>query len=125
MINTASHPLVSIILLSYNYSRFVLETLESVKAQTYAATQLIVVDDCSSDDSVATISHWLHENRMLGTFIRHSKNQGICKSLNDALQVANGKYVSMVASDDVLLPDKIARQVEIMESQPEQVGIVY
>lgn len=46
-------PLVSTIVLSYNQSPFVLETLESVKAQTYKATQLIIVDDCSSDDSVA------------------------------------------------------------------------
>ena len=117
--------LVSTIVLSYNQSRFVLETLESVRAQTYKATQLIIVDDCSSDDSVATIERWLHENKIDCTFIRHEKNQGICKSLNDALGVATAKYVSMVASDDVWLPDKIARQVEIMESQPDHVGILY
>jgi glycosyltransferase involved in cell wall biosynthesis len=118
-------PLVSTIVLSYNQSRFVLETLESIKAQTYKATQLIVVDDCSSDGSVATIERWLHENRVDCTFIRHRKNEGICKSLNDALAVATAKYVSMVASDDVWLPDKIAQQVDIMESQPDQVGILY
>jgi glycosyltransferase involved in cell wall biosynthesis len=103
----------------------VLETLESVKAQTYKATQLIIVDDCSSDDSVAAIEHWLQENGILCTFIRHPKNQGICKSLNDALAAANGKYISIVASDDVWLPDKIERQVEIMESQPDYVGVLY
>jgi glycosyltransferase involved in cell wall biosynthesis len=102
-----------------------LETLESVKAQTYKSTQLIIVDDCSSDDSVAIIEHWLHENGIDCTFIRHQKNQGICKSLNEALGTANGKYISMVASDDVWLPDKIERQVEIMESQPASVGILY
>ena len=118
-------PLVSTIVLSYNQSRFVLETLESVKAQTYKSTQLIIVDDCSSDDSVATIERWLHENRIDCTFIRHKKNEGICKSLNDALAVSSAKYVSMVASDDVWLPDKIAQQVEVMESQPEHVGILY
>ena len=118
-------PLVSTIVLSYNQSRFVLETLESVKAQTYKATQLIIVDDCSSDGSVATIERWLHENRVDCTFIRHKKNEGICKSLNDALSVSSAKYVSMVASDDVWLPDKIARQVAIMEGQEDQVGVVY
>jgi len=113
------------IVLSYNQSRFVLETLESVKAQTYKNTQFIIVDDCSSDDSVATIERWLRENEIRCTLIRHEKNKGICKSLNDALAVANGKYISMVASDDVWLPDKIARQVEIMESQPDRVGVLY
>ena len=118
-------PLVSTIVLSYNQSRFVLETLESVKAQTYKATQLIVVDDCSSDDSVATIERWLHENRVDCTFIRHRKNEGICKSLNDALAVSSAQYVSMVASDDVWLPEKTAQQVELMESQPDHVGVLY
>jgi glycosyltransferase involved in cell wall biosynthesis len=121
----AAQPLVSAIVLSYNQSRFVLETLESVKAQTYGAIQLVIVDDCSSDDSVAIIEHWLHENKIDCTFIRHQQNHGICKSLNDALAVARGKYISMTASDDVWLPDKIARQVEIMESQPDHVGMLY
>jgi glycosyltransferase involved in cell wall biosynthesis len=123
--DTAASPLVSTIVLCYNQARFVLETLESVKAQTYKATQLIIVDDCSSDDSVATIEHWLQENGIHCTFIRHEKNQGICKSLNDALAVATGKYISMVASDDVWLPNKIADQVAIMEARTEQVGVVY
>ncbi|MFY9938619.1 MAG: glycosyltransferase [Silvibacterium sp.] len=118
-------PSVSMIVACYNQSRFVVETLESVKAQTYKSTELIIVDDCSSDDSVATIQRWLHENGMECTFIRHHQNEGICKSLNDALAISRGKYLSMVAADDIWLPDKIARQVEIMESQPDDVGVLY
>lgn len=125
MITETGNPLVSMIVVCYNQSRFVLETLESAKAQTYKFTELIIVDDCSSDDSATIIESWLRENGRDGTFIRHAKNQGICKALNDALAVATGKYLSMVAADDVWLPDKIARQVEMMESQPEQVGVVY
>jgi glycosyltransferase involved in cell wall biosynthesis len=125
MMTETGDPLVSTIVLSYNHSRFVLETLASVQAQTYKATQLIIVDDYSSDDSVAIIEHWLQETGMRCTFIRHQENQGICKSLNAALAVATGKYISIVASDDVWLLDKIAHQVEIMESQPDQVGVLY
>ena len=120
-----ANPLVSTIVVSYNHFRFVLDTLESVKAQTYNPTQVIIVDDCSTDESVATIEQWLHDNGMHCTFIRHQNNQGLCKSLNDALAVANGKYLSMTAADDIWLPDKIARQVEIMESQPDHVGMLY
>jgi glycosyltransferase involved in cell wall biosynthesis len=119
------NPLVSMIVVCYNQSRFVVETLESVKAQTYKTTQLIIVDDCSSDDSVAVIENWVRKNGIDCTFIRHQKNQGICKSLNDVLAVVTGKYVSMVASDDVWLPDKIARQEEIMDAEPDHVGVVY
>ena len=121
----ADNPLVSMIVQCYNQARFVVETLESVKVQTYKPTELIILDDCSSDDSVAVIENWLQENRTECTFIRHQENQGICKSLNEALAAATGKYVAMVASDDVWLPDTIARQVEIMESQPDHVGVLY
>jgi glycosyltransferase involved in cell wall biosynthesis len=124
-VNQTANHLVSAIVLSYNQCQFVLETLESVKTQTYKFTELIIVDDCSTDDSVEIIESWLQANSINCTFIRHKQNQGICKSLNDALAVATGKYVSMVASDDVWLPDKIDRQVEIMESQPDQVGVLY
>jgi glycosyl transferase family 2 len=121
----ANNPLVSMIVLCYNQARFVVETLESVKAQTYQPTQLIIYDDCSSDGSAAVIENWLQENKIDCTFIRHQENQGICKSLNEALSLATGKYISMVASDDLWLPDKTARQVEIMEAQPDDVGVLY
>jgi glycosyltransferase involved in cell wall biosynthesis len=125
MITETGNPLVTMIVLSYNQSAFLPETLESVKAQTYPAAELIIVDDCSPDDSVATIERWLNQNGVQSTFIRHQKNQGICKALNDALAVATGKYISMIGSDDVWLPAKIAQQVEIMESQPDHVGVLY
>lgn len=119
-------PLVTMIVLCYNQARFAVETLESVKAQTYKNTELIIIDDCSSDDSVAVITRWLRENNDARcTFIPHQKNQGICKSLNEALARTTGKYISMIASDDIWLPDKIERQVAIMESQPESVGVLY
>ena len=121
----AYNPLVSMIVLCHNQARFVVETLESVKAQTYKPTELIILDDCSSDGSASVIENWLKENGIDCTFIRHQENQGICKSVNQALSLATGKYISMVASDDVWLPDKIARQVEIMESQPDDVGVLY
>jgi glycosyltransferase involved in cell wall biosynthesis len=122
---SVANPLVSIIVLCYNQSCFVLETLESVKAQIYEPTQLIIVDDCSSDGSAAIIERWLQQNRLHCTFIRHRTNQGICRSLNDALTATNGKYISMVSADDIWLSDKIERQVKIMEDQPETVGVLY
>jgi glycosyltransferase involved in cell wall biosynthesis len=113
------------IVLSYNHARFILEALESVKAQTYETTELIIIDDCSTDESVATINRWLEENGIEATFIRHQKNQGICKSLNEALGVVQGKYISMIASDDMWLPDKIARQVEVIENLSSDYGVVF
>lgn len=121
----SSAPLVSMLVICYNQARFVVETLESAKAQTYKNTELIIADDCSTDDSVAVIERWLSEKKIQCTFIRHEKNQGVCKTLNEALSHASGKYISMIASDDLWLPDKIESQVAIMESQPESVGVLY
>lgn len=121
----SSAPLVTMIVLCYNQSRFVVETLEGVKDQTYKNTELVIIDDCSTDDSVAVIERWLNENKIQCAFIRHQKNQGICKSLNEALVITTGKYISETAADDVWLPDKIERQVAIMESQPDTVGVLY
>lgn len=121
-----TNPLVTMIVLCYNQARFVVETLESVKAQTYKHTELIIIDDYSTDDSVAVIERWLRENNDVRcTFIPHEKNQGICKSLNEALARTSGKYISMIASDDIWLAEKIERQVAVMESQPDSVGVIY
>ena len=109
----------------YNQSRFVEECLDSVRNQTYPNLQVIIFDDCSNDNSVSVIDAWLKKHRLEWQFIPHSRNIGICASLNEVLRLARGKYISMVAADDVWLPDKTSRQVEMMEQMPEDVGVLY
>jgi len=118
-------PLVTAIVVNYNQSRWVIETLESVKQQTYPHVELIVVDDCSTDDSVPIIETWLARNYPAARFLRHDRNQGVCRSLNDALAFAKGKYISEIAADDIWLPEKISALVSYIESFPEKVGVVY
>lgn len=123
--NSNALPLVTAIVVNYNQSRWVVELLESVKQQTYPNIQLVVVDDCSSDTSVQIIQDWLDKNCPDAKFIRHARNEGVCRSLNDALAVAKGKYISEIAADDIWLPDKISALVALIESLPEKVGVVY
>jgi glycosyltransferase involved in cell wall biosynthesis len=118
-------PLVTVLIGSYNQSRFVEECLDSVKQQTYPNLQVIIFDDCSKDNSVAVIDSWLKRHRLDWQFIPHTRNIGICASLNEVLRLASGKYISMVAADDVWLPDKTSRQVEMMEQMPSDVGVLY
>jgi glycosyltransferase involved in cell wall biosynthesis len=118
-------PLVTAFVGCYNHSRFVEECLDSVRHQTYPNLEVIIFDDRSKDNSVAVIDAWLKKQRLDWQFVPHTKNIGICASLNDVLRLARGKYISMVAADDVWLPDKTARQVEMMERLPEDVGVVY
>src|SRR6476661_6254879 len=120
-----NYPLVTVFVGCYNQSRFVAECLESVRHQTYPNLQVIIFDDCSKDDSVAVIDSWLKKHYLDWQFIPHTRNIGICASLNEVLRLGRGKYISMVAADDVWLPDKTSRQVEMMELMPEDVGVLY
>jgi glycosyltransferase involved in cell wall biosynthesis len=103
----------------------VVECLEGVKAQQYPNLELIVHDDASGDDSAAIIQKWLEKCDVPNRFLRQEKNQGICRSMNYALSHASGKYISGIAADDVWLPGKLLKQVELMERLPNEVGIVY
>jgi hypothetical protein len=103
----------------------VVECLEAVKAQNYPNLELIINDDASKDDSVAVIQRWLSQNNLPHHFLRNETNQGICRSLNNTLKHARGKYVSGIAADDVWLPGKLQTQVRILEQLPAKVGVVY
>jgi glycosyltransferase involved in cell wall biosynthesis len=118
-------PLVTVFVGCYNHSRFVEECLDSVRHQTYSKLQVIIFDDCSKDNSVAVVDTWLKKHRLDWKFIPHTRNIGICASLNEVLRLARGKYISMVAADDVWLPDKTSRQVGMMERMPKDVGVLY
>src|SRR6478672_937834 len=118
-------PLVTAFVGCYNHSRFVEECLDSVRQQTYPKLQVIIFDDCSKDNSVSVIENWLKEHQLDWQFITHTRNIGICASFNEVLRLARGKYISVVAADDVWLPDKTSRQVEMMEQMPGDVGVLY
>ena len=85
-------PLVSIICLCYNHDHFVVESLNSVLNQNYQPIEMIIIDDCSTDKSVAVIEKWL-ENLQNITFIKNTKNLGNTKSFNKAAKMAKGEFL--------------------------------
>lgn len=109
-------PLVSILTTSYNYERFIGETIRSVIAQTYDSWELLIVDDCSTDGSWDVISEF-RDPRIRA--VRFKDNQGACAAYNAALNMAKGDYIASLDSDDVFHPGKLARQVEFLESNPD------
>ncbi|MDB4349640.1 glycosyltransferase family 2 protein [Omnitrophica bacterium] len=118
-------PLVTAIVLCYNQARFVIASLESVRKQTYKNIQSVIIDDASSDDSAKLIRQWIKDNNIVCTFVAHEKNMGICKTLNEALSYANGQYITILASDDMWMPEKIHDQVIIMRKLDPGFGVVY
>jgi glycosyltransferase involved in cell wall biosynthesis len=109
--------LISIILPSYNLSKYIWRTIESVIAQTYKNWELIVIDDGSSDDSIEVIKKYAEsETRIKPTYLE--KNVGMCTVFNIALEQAKGKYIARIDADDFWEPEKLAKQYNYMESNP-------
>lgn len=99
-------PLVSIIVITYNSSRFVVETLESIKAQTYKNIELIISDDCSTDNTLEICKNWLflNEQRFYRTNILVAKrNNGIPANCNQGIKVSKGEWIKLIAGDDKLI----------------------
>jgi glycosyltransferase involved in cell wall biosynthesis len=118
-------PLVTIGVLSYNYAQYIIDALNSLLQQTYLNIELIIVDDASSDNSRVLIEEWIRQNNIHCTYIMNEENLGITKVSNIIVNKAKGKYLSLFATDDLMLPEKIARQVEILEQAGEEYGMCY
>ena len=115
-------PLVSVPVITYNSSKYVLETLESIKAQTYQNIELIISDDCSTDNTVDMCRKWVEENkkRFVHTQIITSElNTGVSANLNRAEAACQGEWVKSIAGDDLLMPNCIADCVEYVQQHPD------
>ena len=112
-------PKVSVIIASYNHAPYVEASIRSVMAQTYPNLELLVVDDGSTDESVAIIERLQGE---LDFDFEVQKNQGLSRTLNSAIARSTGEYVAPFGSDDIMLPGRLATQIEYMHDKTE-VGI--
>lgn len=106
--------LVSIIMPSYNTGRFITKTIESVLAQSYSDWELIIVDDCSKDNTDDVVTQYLVDARI--RYIKNETNSGAAVSRNRALREAKGKWIAFLDSDDLWEPDKLEKQIAFMEN---------
>ena len=112
-------PLVSIIVITYNSSKYVLETLESAKEQTYQNIELIISDDSSQDDTVEICKNWLLQNRdrfVRTDLITVDKNTGVSANCNRGVKVSKGEWIKMIAGDDLLCDKCIESNVTFANS---------
>lgn len=119
--------LVSVCVITYNSSRTVLETLDSILAQTYPRLELIVSDDCSSDDTVVVCNQWLeaHRNRFEFTkIVVCERNGGVARNLNNAINHSKGTWIKTIAGDDLLLPNCVSDNMDYVEHNENQ-GVVF
>lgn len=104
--------LVSVIMPSYNVEKYIAASIKSVIAQTYRDWELIVVDDCSSDNTVQIIKKF--NDSRIRLFI-NDKNSGAAIARNRALREAKGRWIAFLDSDDIWHPDKLKLQISYME----------
>ncbi len=114
--------LVSIIVITYNSEKFITETLESIRLQTYQELELIISDDCSSDKTVEICRSWLnnHRDRFVRTeLLTVPHNKGIAANCNHGTKYAKGEWIKYCAGDDCLLPNCIEANISWIRSLPE------
>ena len=103
--------LVSIVMPSFNTGKFISESIESVLNQTYRNWELLIVDDCSTDNTETIVKNF-NDDRI--KFFRNDKNRGAAFSRNFALQKARGEWIAFLDSDDLWFPQKLERQLKFM-----------
>jgi teichuronic acid biosynthesis glycosyltransferase TuaG len=112
----SSDALVSIITPAYNAARFVDETARSVIAQTYPHWEMLIVDDCSKDDTRAHLERLAAQDARIKPIFQQ-KNGGPARARNAALRAARGAYLAYLDADDLWLPEKLASQLAFMRAR--------
>ena len=119
----SNQPLVSVIIPAYNHEQYVQETIKSVINQTYKNIELIIINDGSKDNTYNKIAEMREfcQKRFASFIFQTQENSGICKTLNKAVSFCKGKYIAVIASDDIYLPTCLEEQIKIMEENPQVV----
>jgi glycosyltransferase involved in cell wall biosynthesis len=117
-------PLVSVICLCYNHAQFIEEAIRSVISQTYPNIQVVVVDDASTDGSVEIINRLVNEYSQIELLLL-KENHGNCKAFNQGLRLVKGDFIIDFATDDIMMPDRIAKQVKFFNTLDPSYGVVF
>jgi glycosyltransferase involved in cell wall biosynthesis len=113
--------MVSVIIPTCNRARLIHRSLNSVLNQTFEDYEIIIIDDCSDDNTEATIDKYIDKNIK---YFRHKVRKGGAAARNTGLGIAEGRFVAFLDDDDEWLPEKLKFQVEVLDNKPE-LGMVY
>lgn len=114
--------LVSVVVLTYNDAPFIEETLNSIREQTYKNIELVVSDDCSTDDTVERCKRWIEHNGARFSNVQLltvEKNTGVTYNITRAQKAAHGVWVKEIGGDDLLTPDCVEKFISYIKANPE------
>jgi len=109
---------VSVVLVLYNAENFIKATLESIINQTYKNMEIIIVDDCSHDNTSSVIKLYQDKDSRI-RYVISDRNRQVCNSGNLGFNIVTGDYIALIGHDDIWLSNKIEKQVEYMDLHPE------
>lgn len=118
----SNNDLVSVPVITYNSSAYIIDGLESIKAQTYKNIELIISDDCSTDNTVEICRQWLEKNkdRFARTLlITSDKNTGVAGNCNRSISFCQGEWIKMLSGDDLFMPNTIEGYIRFIGNHPE------
>lgn len=116
------HPLVSVVVITYNSGKYILETLESIKEQTYPNIELIISDDNSKDNTISICQEWTKKNSSRFKniqIITYPTNTGIPSNCNRGYRAAQGDWIKGIAGDDALEKECISQYIEFINNHPQ------
>jgi glycosyltransferase involved in cell wall biosynthesis len=108
-------PAVTVVVVAYNHERFVEQCLDSVAGQTFDDFETVIVDDCSTDQTVERIEAWLDKTSFSARLLVNDSNRGVCTNCNRAIRLSRGQFIVTVSADDYFEPDKLAREYAFAE----------
>lgn len=121
------YPLVSIIVLAYNSSKYIQETLNSINEQSYDNLELIITDDGSEDNTIGVVNAWLNgvKKKFIDVkILTVNENTGIAANINRGIISAKGDWIKLIAADDILLPNCIIDNISFATEKSYEIQIV-
>lgn len=116
--------MISVIIPVYNAERYIRYTLDSVVSQDYPEKEIVIVDDCSSDQSPIIIKEYMKDYPYI-VYHRLNKNSGVAIARNTGIKLAKGRYIAFVDSDDVWMPNKLSKQIMMFKDKNTPPSLTY
>lgn len=117
----SKNPTVSVVMAVYNTEKYLAQAVESILNQTFGNFEFIIIDDGSTDGSLKILEAYAAKDKRICLISR--ENQGISRTRNELLAKAKGEFLAVMDSDDIALPERLARQVEFLEHNRDVVGV--
>ncbi|WP_421655352.1 glycosyltransferase family 2 protein [Leptothermofonsia sp. ETS-13] len=109
-------PIVSVLMPVFNGGHYLEEAVESILNQSFTQFELLIINDGSTDDSLKILQQYAESDRRIRLWSR--ENRGLVRTLNELIEMASGRFLARMDADDVALPDRLLRQVQQLENQP-------